>query len=79
MSEITTGRLKASDISDEAFMAALDPDGSWTMWWDLNERLGFPPKVVLAKARILIERRGILHGCPCGCRGDFHPAAGCDC
>lgn len=69
--------MKASDITDEAFMAALDPDGAWTMWWDVTERLGFPPKVVLAKARTLIVRRGTLHGCDCGCRGDFHRADEC--
>lgn len=31
---------------------------------------GVPPKVVLAKARKLIERK-VIEGCGCGCRGDF--------
>ena len=31
---------------------------------------GIPPKLVLAKMRRLI-RRGVVSGCPCGCRGDF--------
>lgn len=72
--------MKASDITDEEFLEALEPDGKWTMWWDLSERLGYPNKVVLAKARTLITRRGTVHGCPCGCRGDFHRADQChDC
>lgn len=47
--------------------------GYWTgpaMWWDVTKELGFPEKVVLAKMAALI-RRGLLDGCPCGCRGDF--------
>lgn len=39
--------------------------------WDIQALLrSFPPKVVIAKARILI-RRNIIDGCACGCRGDF--------
>lgn len=34
-----------------------------------------PWKIVLSKARRLIERRGLLDGCPCGCRGDFELTA----
>ena len=34
---------------------------------------GTPPKLQLAKMRMLI-RRGIVRGCPCGCRGDFYLA-----
>lgn len=29
-----------------------------------------PPKVIIAKARNMIAK-GIIDGCPCGCRGDF--------
>lgn len=32
--------------------------------------IGTPPKLPLAKMRMLI-RRGLVDGCPCGCRGDF--------
>src|SRR5260221_371501 len=32
---------------------------------------GVPAKVVLAKMRRLIKR-GLVEGCICGCRGDFH-------
>lgn len=31
---------------------------------------GTPSKLVLAKMRQMI-RRGVVDGCPCGCRGDF--------
>lgn len=31
---------------------------------------GVPAKVTLAKARRLIKR-GLIDGCPCGCRGDY--------
>lgn len=29
-----------------------------------------PPKLVLAKMKSMINA-GLVHGCPCGCRGDF--------
>lgn len=31
---------------------------------------GMPARVVLAKAKSMIER-GLVDGCACGCRGDF--------
>lgn len=31
---------------------------------------GIPEKVVLAKAKRLVQR-GLISGCGCGCRGDF--------
>jgi hypothetical protein len=47
-------------------------DGSpWVMIFDLWKAFpDVPEKVVMAKFRIL-ERRGILDGCSCGCRGDI--------
>lgn len=77
MLTLSSHRIKASDITDEQFMSHLDPDGGWTNRFDLAERLGYPHKVVLAKARTLILRRQTLHGCECGCRGDFHRADEC--
>lgn len=68
---------KAADITDEAFCAALNPDGEWTQWGEMVTRLKFPDKVVLAKARILIDRRRTVHGCPCGCSGGWHRADEC--
>jgi hypothetical protein len=35
---------------------------------------GVPSKVVLAKARRLINRK-VIKGCDCGCRGDFEEVA----
>lgn len=35
---------------------------------------GTPEKLVLAKMRQMI-RRGVVDGCPCGCRGDFEITA----
>lgn len=81
----------AKDIPDAAFLDAVrttlavddthDP-ASWRMRWDvqatLEAQLGaVPEKVFLAKASRLIER-GVLHGCDCGCRGDYHLPGGCD-
>lgn len=31
---------------------------------------GTPPKLALAKMKVLIRRK-LVSGCPCGCRGDF--------
>jgi hypothetical protein len=47
--------------------------GRWVFWWDF-ESAGWlkhwPSKVLRAKLRALY-RRGLLDGCPCGCRGDW--------
>lgn len=44
-----------------------------TFTWDIQEQMpNFPSKVVLAKLRAL-KKRGIIDGCDCGCRGDWHP------
>jgi hypothetical protein len=47
-------------------------DGSpWALIWDVAAALpSFPEKVVAAKFSALY-RRGIIDGCPCGCRGDL--------
>lgn len=82
--------MKASDISDHDFVAAVDlvqrTKGYWASWYDLTEQtpdLGadyvppfqyFPTKVVLAKAAKVIKR-GLIDGCPCGCRGDYEVTA----
>lgn len=80
--------MKARDIPDELFLRAVretdsvngpDPDGTqWRMRDDVRDTLvqimgiQLPDKLFLAKARILIDRCQVLHGCSCGCRGDFH-------
>lgn len=51
--------------------------GEWHNWYFGNEKdvrrampQDTPEKVVLAKMRRLIAK-GLVKGCPCGCRGDF--------
>ena len=67
--------MKASDISTEMFLFAIRQcaraPGSWTLRWEVAQVLGYPDKVVLAKARKLIKQ-GVIGGCACGCRGDWH-------
>lgn len=56
-------------------MLAKNPT-QWHNWcwteWNVMEAMptGIPPKLALAKMRMMI-RRGVVDGCPCGCRGDF--------
>lgn len=53
---------------------------TWGNWYFANENdvrqafpLGYetPSNLVLAKMRKLFEA-GLIDGCPCGCRGDYH-------
>lgn len=70
--------MQAKDIPDTTFLEAVRVynDGEaptmagprWALVWDL-ESFG-PDNLIRAKARKLIHR-GLLSGCPCGCRGDF--------
>lgn len=75
--------MQAKDVPDRPvleFLAALN--GVWANWYfaegsapdERNVRRAMPPKtpskVVLAKMRQLMKR-GLVDGCPCGCRGDF--------
>lgn len=68
--------MKASDIADDVMVAAVRANAQgvsgWAMRMDVQRTLSdFPEKVVRAKYRQL-EKRGILGGCSCGCRGDWH-------
>jgi hypothetical protein len=76
--------MKAADIDDDAFIAAvaatppMHPGMTWRSRWavheTLNQRLGteIPEKLFLAKARKL-GLKGKLLGCTsCECRGDYH-------
>lgn len=71
-----TVRVAAKDISDTEIITAIvaaciEHNTYWAMRWDLEERLPqYPPKVITAKCRSLMKR-GIIDGCPCGCRGDW--------
>ena len=76
---------QAKDISDDAILAVVDqfctdnPKRGYAPWAftrDIQAALPeFPEKVVLAKLRSLVKR-GMLNGCACGCRGDFHRSEG---
>lgn len=74
-------RPQAKDIPDALFLAAVNEldranryravEPRWVMCWEVHAALPqYPPKVLLAKAAILM-RRGLLDGCDCGCRGDY--------
>ncbi|MFJ8146544.1 hypothetical protein ACIQ6R_15955 [Streptomyces sp. NPDC096048] len=77
-------RMQCKDIPDEAFIDAVrraGEPGSWRMSWKVESELAavvgpVPYNLFLAKARRLCGRK-LLHGCPCGCRGDFHPPEEC--
>lgn len=76
--------MQAKDISDLDVLNYLyDKQGSWTflLYGSLKDIRdiadvyyamppGTPHKVALAKMRAL-HKRGLVGGCPCGCRGDF--------
>jgi hypothetical protein len=79
--------MQCKDIPDAVFLAAVRAAPAvvigWRMRWDVHNELeaalGFevPEKLLMAKARKL-ESRGLLGGCTCGCRGDWHPSSECD-
>lgn len=81
MNSGTSRRLECKDIPDDLFLAAIDQTEPITKCWrergvvgrTLESLLGqpIPDKLTLAKARKLIDR-DILHGCPCGCIGNWH-------
>jgi hypothetical protein len=77
--------MQAKDIDDKAILEYLyDKQGEWTCLWmghfkdkdpsatDVYYAMpeNTPHKVALAKMKSL-HKRGLVGGCPCGCRGDF--------
>lgn len=70
--------MKCKDIPDKPILQFLAKrPGEWHNWYFGDEKdvgqampAGTPEKLVLAKMRMMI-RRGVVDGCPCGCRGDF--------
>lgn len=72
--------MQCKDIPDKPILEFLKSlNGSWATWfygeYDNTVQKVFPieaqnTKLVLAKMRQMI-RRGVVEGCPCGCRGDF--------
>ncbi len=78
---VRSRKVQAKDIPDEDFIAAVavvsqrtaaawGHKDAWANRFDVAEELGFPEKVVLAKAKAIIKK-GRMDGCTCGCRGDF--------
>lgn len=79
-------RMQCKDIPDEALCDAvlrspqhwpLSPGAvRWRMAWDVQAALEtvigpVPDRLFLAKVRKLFAK-GLLGGCDCGCRGDYH-------
>lgn len=71
--------MQCKDIPDWPIMVFLSNlNGKWATWGNgysmptVQDAMpaGTPPKLQLAKMRQL-ERRGLIDGCTCGCRGDF--------
>jgi hypothetical protein len=76
------GRLQCKDIPDRPILELLAKNpGQWHFLWMDHEFSIWPAfpeevceKLMLSKMNTLI-RRGLVDGCPCGCRGDFEIAA----
>ncbi len=71
--------MQCKDIPDIPILKLLaEQPETWHTWYDTTYMrtvrpaipAGIPEKLVLAKMRMLM-RRGLVHGCGCGCRGDF--------
>jgi hypothetical protein len=70
--------MQCKDIPDRPVLEFLLANkGCWCNWYfgcdrDVSKAMPrkTPEKLILAKMRTLI-RRGLVKGCPCGCRGDF--------
>lgn len=70
------GHLQAKDIPDQAMLQAILHDSRTNDLPAARYRVArdhpeWPEKVILAKCRQLLKR-GLITGCVCGCRGDFH-------
>ncbi|MGW0562881.1 hypothetical protein ACWDZ4_20235 [Streptomyces sp. NPDC003016] len=84
-------RMQCKDIPDDALCEAVrstparhpSPDTvPWRMSWDVQAALEatmgpVPERLFLAKVRKLFAK-GLLGGCDCGCRGDYHLIEECD-
>lgn len=77
--------MQCKDIPDQPildWLAANTHRYKWATWGEGHSMptvrdampAGTPEKLQLAKMRQLI-RRGLVDGCPCGCRGDFYLAS----
>lgn len=80
---MSSGRPSAKDVPEDEVLRVLRLNpGKWHVRWhgygympsltDASEVLAsFPERVLLAKLDRMIKR-GLIHGCACGCRGDFY-------
>lgn len=74
-------RMQCKDIPDSVFLDAVrrtpgNPSVNWRTRWDVQVALetaigNVPENLFLAKVRRLITK-GVMGGCDCGCRGDYH-------
>ncbi len=70
--------MQCKNISDRPILEMLSRNPKqWHNWYFGNEfdvTKAMPPetpaKLRLAKMRVMMAR-GVVEGCPCGCRGDF--------
>lgn len=82
-------RMQCKDIPDAVLCDAVRrtplPPGSgsvpWRMSWDVHAALEevtgpVPYRLFLAKVRKLFAK-GLMGGCDCGCRGDYHLTEEC--
>ncbi len=81
-------RVQAKDVPESPIVAALllcaghvgvyDDERAMGVWtWqssivDMMPSLAMFPEKVLRRRLGSMARRGIIHGCDCGCRGDWH-------
>jgi hypothetical protein len=82
-------RMQCKDIPDAAVCDAIrDTPGTgepaaapWRMRWDVQAALEattgpIPERLFLAKMRRMVAK-GLVGGCDCGCRGDYHLTEEC--
>lgn len=75
MTTATKKSVQAKSITDEEVFRAMVRCQRFgdhlVSRFDIQDELSlFPWKVVLAKLRSMVKR-DVLHGCTCGCRGNF--------
>jgi hypothetical protein len=72
--------MQAKDIPEQPILDFISKqNGAWCTWGNgysmptVQDAMppGTPAKLQLAKMKQLIKR-GLVKGCGCGCRGDFH-------
>jgi len=74
-------RMQCKDIPDAVLLDAIrrtpgTSSANWRMRWDVQAEVEVavglvPENLFLAKMRRLLAR-GLVGGCDCGCRGDYH-------